>query len=83
MDGSDPRITGNYQARKDAINKCFQVAKERGMKVFAVQHGGWCAGGKDPYGYQRYGRAGNCRGGKGGAWANDVYQIMPPGKINF
>ena len=52
------------------------------MKVFAVQHGGWCAAAKDLNGYKKYGKATNCNGGKGGGWANDVYQIMAPGKIN-
>ena len=82
MDGSDARILGNYQARKDAIKKCFEVAKERGMKIFAVQHGGWCAASKGLNGYQKYGKATNCANGKGGAWANDVYLITAPGKIS-
>ena len=75
MDGSDPRISGNYQGRSDAINACYTVAKERGMKLFAVQDGGWCAAAKDFSSYAKYGRSGNCRNGKGGGWANDVYQI--------
>ena len=75
MDGSDARIKGNYQIRKDAINKCAQVAKERGMVIFAVQHGGWCAAAKDLNGYKKYGSAANCLNGKGGPWANDVYLL--------
>jgi hypothetical protein len=75
LDGSDPRISGNYQARGNAINACYKVAKERGMKVFAVQDGGWCAADNNLHSYNKYGGSGNCRNGKGGPWANDVYQI--------
>ena len=45
------------------------------MVLFAVQHGGWCAGAKDLNGYKKYGKAGNCKDGKGGPSTNDVYQI--------
>ena len=78
IDGSDARIRGNYRARKDAINKCFHVARERGNKIFAVQHQGWCAAAKNLKGYRRYGRAKNCKNGKGGGWANNVYLILHP-----
>jgi hypothetical protein len=78
LDGSDARIQGNYQARTDSINKCFAVARERGMRIFAVQHGGWCAASKDLNGYKKYGKANNCANGKGGGLANDVYLISHP-----
>ena len=78
MDGSDPRIRGNYRARADAITKCFQVARERRMIIFAVQHGGWCAAANNLKGYRKYGKATNCKNGKGGPWANDVYRITNP-----
>ena len=45
------------------------------MVIFAVQDGGWCAGGKTLNNYKKYGKATNCRNGKGGGWANDVYRI--------
>ena len=76
IEGSDPRISGNYWGREDAINKCYSVSKERGYKVFAVQHNGHCQGTTDTNGYKRFGRSGGCYGaGKGGGWANDVYII--------
>jgi hypothetical protein len=75
QEGTDPRLTGNYQTRADAIEKCYQVAKERNYAVFAVQHGGHCQGTTDTQGYKRFGRANNCAAGKGGGWANDVYLI--------
>ena len=78
MDGSDARIRGNYRARADAINKCYQVARERHMVIFAVQHQGWCAAAKTFVGYQKYGKSTACKNGKGGPWANDVYRITNP-----
>merc|ERR1712072_366043 len=81
IDGSDARIRGNYRARSDAINKCYAVARERGMRIFALQDGGWCAASKDLNGYKKYGKANHCRNMKGGGWANDVYLILNP-KLN-
>ena len=78
IEGSDPRIRGNYQRRGDAINKCFQVARQRKMVLFAVQNGGWCAASENLNGYKKYGKSGKCRNGKGGPWANDVYRIRNP-----
>ena len=43
--------------------------------MFAVQNGGWCAGMRGTTRYQKYGKATNCKNGKGGSWANDVYSI--------
>ena len=85
LEGSDARLKGSYRNRKDAINKCYIVARERGMKVFALQNGGWCAGSKDLNGYKKYGRSKICKKWKGGPWTNDVYQILKPkgGKINI
>ena len=57
---------------------CYQVAKERKLAVFAVQNGGWCAGASDLKGYDKYGKATNCKDGKGGPSTNDVYQIKYP-----
>ena len=78
IEGSDPRIRGNYQRRVDAINKCFQVARLRKQVLFAVQNGGWCAAAGNLNGYKKYGKSGKCRNGKGGPWANDVYRIRNP-----
>ena len=78
IDGSDPRIRGNYVRRSDAINKCYQVARQRKMIIFAVQNGGWCAAATNLNGYRKYGKASNCKNGKGGPWANDVYRITNP-----
>jgi len=79
IDGSDPRINGNYKTRSDPFNKCNQVAYERGKKIFAIQDGGWCAAADDENSYKKYGASNNCSSdGKGGPWANQVYRVEPP-----
>ena len=76
LDGSDPALTGAYQTRADAINKCSNVAKARGYTYFSVQDGGWCSASNDINAARRYGPSRACvPGGKGGGWANDIYQI--------
>jgi len=76
MDGRNPLVTGFYRRRADAILKCALVALRFGYRAFAVQHQGWCATGPRAHvTYRKYGRSNRCRNGKGGPWANDVYQI--------
>ena len=74
MEGRSRLLKGHYRRRRDAIRKCALAAYRRGYRVFAVQHGGWCASAKRAHlTYGRYGRSNKCRNGKGGPWANDVY----------
>jgi hypothetical protein len=75
-EGTDIRLDGEYKKRQDPINKCFQVAKSKGHKIFAIQDGGWCASTADLGSYNKYGNANECADGKGGPWANDVYKIL-------
>lgn len=71
-----PTLMDNYKAREDAIKKCYEVAKLKGDKVFALQDDGWCASSPNQSDYKKYGRSDQCYGrGKGGGWANDVYII--------
>ena len=79
LDGTDPSISGDYDTRSDAIDKCYRVARGRGLVLFAVQNGGWCAGADNFNEYRKYGSSDKCRNGKGGPWANDVYKITNPG----
>ncbi|XP_019614540.1 PREDICTED: uncharacterized protein LOC109462428 isoform X1 [Branchiostoma belcheri] len=77
LEGSDSRLDGSYQNRQNAIEKCYQAAKERGFTYFAVQNGGWCASsaiaGET---YQKFGRSTTCGAdGEGGPWGNQVYKI--------
>ncbi|XP_078616504.1 sushi, von Willebrand factor type A, EGF and pentraxin domain-containing protein 1-like isoform X4 [Branchiostoma floridae x Branchiostoma japonicum] len=78
LEGKDPRLDGQYRRRQDPIEKCYQVAKDRGFRVFAIQHSGWCASSETARDtYQKYGPATNCAAdGEGGGWANEVYEIM-------
>ena len=66
---------GDYSLRKDPIKKCFCVAVEKGLTVFAIQDGGWCGAGNDLASAKKYGKSTACKDGKGGGWANDVYII--------
>ncbi|XP_077978220.1 uncharacterized protein LOC144433736 [Glandiceps talaboti] len=78
LEGSDDRLDGDYKERADAITKCALVARDRGFKVFAVQHGGQCFGGADAgESYAAFGRSTECKAdGKGGPWANQVYALV-------
>ena len=75
LEGKVSTLKGNYRTRHFAIYLCYEAAKAKGYHIFAVQNGGWCAGMRGSTRYQKYGKATNCRNGKGGAWANNVYQI--------
>nr|XP_026696274.1 uncharacterized protein LOC108951050 isoform X3 [Ciona intestinalis]XP_026696275.1 uncharacterized protein LOC108951050 isoform X3 [Ciona intestinalis] len=68
----------NYKSRSDAILKCARVALARNYEVFAVQHGGWCAGSANARStYKKYGSSTACAAdGEGGQWANQVYEII-------
>ena len=76
LEGQHPWLTGNYQHREQAIEKCYRVAKGSGYKYFAIQHGGHCQGSNDINHSRKYGSSNNCANGKGGPWANDLYEIM-------
>lgn len=74
LEGKSRLLKGSYRRRPYAIKKCALSAERRGYKVFAVQHGGWCAASRTAYRtYAKYGKSNRCRNGKGGPWANDVY----------
>ena len=77
LEGRSFLLTGSYRSRRYAIEKCAQAAYKRGYKLFAVQHGGWCAASRNGHRtYARYGKSNKCRNGKGGPWANDVYVLQ-------
>ncbi|CAH3116452.1 unnamed protein product [Pocillopora meandrina] len=76
MDGKGLLVRGFYRRRSDAIAKCALEAAKRHYRAFAVQHQGWCATGPRAHlTYRKYGRSNQCRNGKGGPWANDVYFV--------
>jgi len=59
LEGSHSSLTGNYKKRKDAVQKCFDVATAAGYDYSAVGNGGQCWAG---YGdsYQVYGPRSTC-----------------------
>lgn len=76
MEGTHELLKGSFLTRTDAVEKCAEVTRSRGWKVFAVQDGGWCASSPNAQRtYNKYGTALNCVNGKGGMLANDVYII--------
>ncbi|XP_078614745.1 uncharacterized protein LOC144883920 isoform X1 [Branchiostoma floridae x Branchiostoma japonicum] len=77
LEGTDPRLDGDYESRENPIEKCYQVALSRGFPVFALQNGGWCAGSADGLNtYDRYGPSTTCASdGEGGQRGNEVYKI--------
>ena len=76
-EGQDSILDGNYQARRNSIEKCYQAAKKRGFLLFAVQDGGWCASsGLAAKTFNKYGKSSACKwDGEGGPLANQVYYI--------
>ena len=86
LEGKDERLDGEYDksnplekpsTRENAIQKCYEVARDRGYNYFGVNNGGWCVGSFDAeLKYKTYGKLSNCKDGKGGQWANDVYFVL-------
>ena len=66
---------GHYKTRSQPIQKCFDVAKSGGYKIFALQDGGYCYGSIDDRFYKKYGNSTVCVDGKGGPMVNSVYRI--------
>ena len=76
LEGRSRLLRGHYRRRRYARRKCALAAQKRGYRVFAVQHGGWCASSRTGHlTYRKYGKSNRCRNGKGGPWANDVYVL--------
>lgn len=76
LEGRSRLLKGHYRRRRYARRKCALAAQKRGYRVFAVQHGGWCASSRTGHlTYRKYGKSNRCRNGKGGPWANDVYVL--------
>lgn len=76
LEGRSRLLRGSYRRRRYALQKCALAAQRRGYRVFALQHGGWCASTRRAHlTYRRYGKSNKCRNGKGGPWANDVYVL--------
>ena len=72
--------TGSFfwKARRNPIQKCFEVASSLGYSVFAIQDGGWCSSSTMAGStYNKYGPSSECSDdGEGGTEANEVYEIL-------
>ena len=77
LEGQDSILDGSYPARQNAFEKCYKAAVKRGFKVFALQHGGWCASSATALlTFNKYGTSSACEAdGEGGPWANEVYVV--------
>ena len=77
-------LAGDYRSRADAIYKCYKAATFLGYQIFGVQNGGACMSSeKGPDNYKKYGKSNDCANdGKGGPWANAVYEITT-GNLNL
>ena len=80
IDADIPTSNGHYLRREHPEQNCLEAAKKRGFKVFALQDGGQCFGSDNLNSYKKYGGSTQCSDGKGGPFANSVYEIIPPGK---
>ena len=87
LEGKDDRLDDTYykpnpfqvpaKNRDNAIQTCYEVARDRGLQYFAVNNNGWCAGSTSAeIRYKAYGKVKTCKDGKGGQWSNDVYFIV-------
>ena len=84
LEGTDPSLTGNPSTRVNAVLKCARVALKRGFMYFALQNGGKCLSSLTAHvTYSTYGLASDCKDGKGGKNANDVYEVVMFGKTLF
>ena len=76
-DKGNPFLDGNYKTRSDVINKCYNVAKEKGDKYFAIQDGGFCSS-SNSEDYAKLGPApvkDLTNKYLGGPWNNAVYKV--------
>nr|XP_039252593.1 uncharacterized protein LOC120329867 [Styela clava] len=84
LEGTNSILIGEYQKRKDAIRRCAQAAMARGYNIIGVQNGGQCWTGVNARNtYRKYGLSNKCSNGKGGNWANEVYEINTIWDPNF
>jgi hypothetical protein len=84
-DTLDRSIAGNaQQLPQETVSKdCYNIAKEHGWSVYAVQNGEECfTAANAGETYQKHGTSSGCRDGIGGFWAMDVYKIIDCPKIS-
>ena len=77
-------ISGGIRFRDEdnPVEKCYNLAKEEGNSVFAVQFNKQCftsANAADTY--RNYGKSQECYNGRGGGYTQDVYQVKCQGNV--
>ena len=76
------RFGAHYKNRTNPKESCLRAAILQGHIVFALQDGGQCFGSPSIDSYKKYGSSKLCTRGRGGPYANSVYEI-PTGKNNL
>ena len=67
-----PLLLGYFKT----VERCAAIADARGYKIIAIQEQEMCWSGPHAMEtYDRHGKADNCKNGKGGVNANDVYFV--------
>ena len=67
-------MIANYRGKPFAVPRCAILTKKKGFQTFGVQYGGQCFSASNAqHTFAKYGPAKNCKNGRGGAWANNVY----------
>ncbi|KAK3743252.1 hypothetical protein QZH41_017056, partial [Actinostola sp. cb2023] len=72
-----PKLITSSLPAANAIKECYKAVKALGYDIFAVQNRDECwtsSTGRQTY--NKHGSSGVCKDGKGGSWANDVYEIV-------
>jgi len=77
-DTNNRAISGQlYTIPEYTYQKCLAIAIWNKKRYFAVQDQTQCFVTDDSTSYKQYGKAVNCKNGLGGAYKNDVYQVIP------
>ncbi|XP_048589005.1 uncharacterized protein LOC5518116 isoform X2 [Nematostella vectensis] len=78
LEGAETTLMDTYDMRPKPIDTCANAASKHGYKVFAIQRGGVCLSG--PHAeetFNKFGESSDCKDGRGGKFANDVYRLNP------
>ncbi|KAL5252434.1 hypothetical protein ACHWQZ_G015267 [Mnemiopsis leidyi] len=82
-DNADRAIAGGIRLNSNnPVEDCRNYAREQGFSVFAVQYFTQCFTAADAAEtYNKYGESSGCVNGRGGGWAQNVYQVACQGNI--
>ena len=80
-DNANRAIAGGIRFNSNnPIEDCHNYAKEQGFSVFAVQYNTECfTAANAAETFKKYGESSGCRNGRGGGWAQNVYQVTCEG----